>query len=359
MKKILEFIRKERLYLLLLTFIILINYIVMSEGGSGRAGRQKEGKVEKAAVGTAAENEKEGKKDVFMKREDVEAALAKNKDLAVLFGLTSLFVAAVFLLGIVIDILLGARRLAKDNPVIYTYKTEPAKWGIWDVAKVVILFLFFGYMLVIIESFLLKSAPILKNDNFRMMVNTSILDILTVIFIVHFAVQQHRERLIALGLSLKNFTKNIFYGIVGYVAAVPILVAVLAIVALVVNITKYVPQQQPVVELFLKEENQPFLVYTSVFTAIIGPFIEELFFRGFMYNAFKKRIGIFWAMLVTSAVFASLHTNIVGFAPILVLGFVLAYVYERTGTLVSSITIHMLHNFSMVLFVFLIKQARI
>jgi membrane protease YdiL (CAAX protease family) len=119
---------------------------------------------------------------------------------------------------------------------------------------------------------------------------------------------------------------------------------------------KYTPPRQPVVELFLKETDTTFLLYTSVFAAVFGPVIEELFFRGFMYNAFKKRIGVFAAMLVTASAFAALHAHAVGFLPIMILGMLLAYLYEKTGTLVSSITVHAMHNISMVFMVFLVKQ---
>jgi membrane protease YdiL (CAAX protease family) len=41
----------------------------------------------------------------------------------------------------------------------------------------------------------------------------------------------------------------------------------------------------------------------------------------------------------------------------MILGLLLTYLYERTGTLVSSITVHIIHNLSMVFLVFLVKQA--
>jgi membrane protease YdiL (CAAX protease family) len=192
-----------------------------------------------------------------------------------------------------------------------------------------------------------------------MMVNSSILDVLTVIFIIHFTVGQYREKLISLGISLRNFSRNVFYGVVGYVAAVPALVAALIVIAVVVSVTKYVPEKQPIVELFLKEESPTFLAYSSVFAAFVGPFIEELFFRGFMYGALKRYVGIFASMALTSAVFAMLHAHIVGFLPIMMLGMLLAYLYEKTGTLVAPITVHMIHNFSMVFLVFLLKQLRV
>ena len=155
---------------------------------------------------------------------------------------------------------------------------------------------------------------------------------------------------------MKNFFRNVFYGVMGYVAVVPILIAALFVVFTIVNLTKYVPERQPVVELFLKEEDPTFLIYSSLFASVFGPFIEELFFRAFMYNAIKKKTGVFWAIIITSSVFAALHSNVVGFLPIMILGIVLAYLYEKTGTIISSITVHIIHNLSMVYLVFLVKQ---
>ena len=76
-----------------------------------------------------------------------------------------------------------------------------------------------------------------------------------------------------------------------------------------------------------------------------------------MYSAVKKYVGYFWSLLFTSLVFASLHANIVGLVPIMVIGIALAYLYEKTGSLVPSITVHIIHNLSMVGLVFLVKQV--
>ena len=57
--------------------------------------------------------------------------------------------------------------------------------------------------------------------------------------------------------------------------------------------------------------------------------------------------------------FAALHAHPVGFLPIMLIGAVLAYLYEKTGTLVAPITAHIVHNLCMVGFVFLLKQMKI
>lgn len=355
MNKFMGFIRRERLYLLVLTFVLVVNIAAMIAYGkkdvAGRKAAAGEVKVSEIAAPAAG-----GQTAEEARRAALERTLAGNRPLATVIGLTSLLVVLVFLLGIAIDVMLASHIIGKNRLEITTYRLQPAAWGVWDVAKVVILFLFFGYIIIMVESVLARIFPAIKDDNFRMILNSSVLDAIAVILIIYFAVVERKEKIASLGLSLKNFGRNIFYGVIGYIALIPILIAVLAATAFFVNMIKYVPPKQPVVELFLKEKDAHFLFYTSVFAAICGPMIEELFFRGFMYGAFKKRLGILPAVIITSATFAALHAHAVGFLPIMVLGVLLAYLYEKTGTLVSSITVHAIHNLSMVLLVFLVKQ---
>jgi membrane protease YdiL (CAAX protease family) len=61
-------------------------------------------------------------------------------------------------------------------------------------------------------------------------------------------------------------------------------------------------------------------------------------------------------MMITSAVFASLHAHWVGFLPILALGLLLVYLFEKTGSLVPSMVVHMMHNVGMVVLVFVVRS---
>lgn len=358
MNRLTGFIRRERLYLLLLAFILTVNALVLIPAHDKARSRR----VERAALTdagasvTATERAEAFRQAEERRRSELEKAFREDRQLGLIFALTSLLIMAVFLLGFAIDLLIVGARLSGRPLDIYTYRNRPVGWGPWDVAKVVILFLFFGYIFIMVESVLAGAIPVIKDDNFRMIFNTTVMDALGAVFIIYFAVVQHGERLAALGLSLKNFARNVFYGITAYIALMPVLAAILGATAVFVNMIKYVPPKQPVVELFLKETNAPFLFYTSLFAAVLGPVIEELFFRGFMYNALKRRLGIVGAMVVTAAFFAALHAHAVGFLPILALGIALAYIYEKTGTLVAPITVHVTHNLAMVFLVFLVKR---
>ena len=97
------------------------------------------------------------------------------------------------------------------------------------------------------------------------------------------------------------------------------------------------------------------MIFLAIFVLLLGPIIEEVFFRGFMYSAIRKRTGIMAAAFLSGAIFSLLHTNIVGFFPIMTLGILLAYLYETTGSLVASIAVHMVHNSIILTLVFFIK----
>ena len=94
--------------------------------------------------------------------------------------------------------------------------------------------------------------------------------------------------------------------------------------------------------------------------AIIGaaPFAEELLFRGFLYAWLRRLRGFFVAALISGFVFSLAHLDPGLIIPFTGVGVVLAYAYERTGSLAAPIGVHFVFNFvSFFLFVF-VPEAR-
>jgi membrane protease YdiL (CAAX protease family) len=65
---------------------------------------------------------------------------------------------------------------------------------------------------------------------------------------------------------------------------------------------------------------------------------------------------MFWAMALSALFFSFLHTNVIGFVPILMLGIFLAYLREKTGSLIPSITVHVIHNTALASVMFLVRE---
>lgn len=82
-------------------------------------------------------------------------------------------------------------------------------------------------------------------------------------------------------------------------------------------------------------------VGTGVF---VVPIVEEALFRGFFFGALRRSMGPFLGAVLSSLAFAALHLSVTAFAPLFVLGLILAYLYERTGSLVPGIAFHAAFN---------------
>lgn len=108
--------------------------------------------------------------------------------------------------------------------------------------------------------------------------------------------------------------------------------------------------QASAVRLLTEIRKQPIqLVLMTLVIAFVGPFAEEVFFRGFAYGTFKRRFGVLGGIVCSALLFSLIHGNPLALIPIFVMGVVLAWAYERTGSLAVPIGIHCANNLLVVL----------
>ncbi len=81
-----------------------------------------------------------------------------------------------------------------------------------------------------------------------------------------------------------------------------------------------------------------------LFIIIVAPFLEELFFRGFIYRVFVKTWPVWLGSVLTATLFALIHFQINSFFPLFLLGLILNFVYHRTGSVWTSVAFHSLNN---------------
>jgi membrane protease YdiL (CAAX protease family) len=77
---------------------------------------------------------------------------------------------------------------------------------------------------------------------------------------------------------------------------------------------------------------------------IVAPIAEEVFFRGVVFNAWLREGGRRAAYVGSAVLFGVIHLNLVAFVPIVILGLILAWVYERSRNLVAPIVLHAVFN---------------
>ena len=89
-------------------------------------------------------------------------------------------------------------------------------------------------------------------------------------------------------------------------------------------------QGENIVELFAKLDSP---LWFFIVGAIFAPLVEEIFFRGFLFQGFRARYGWVTAMLLSAGIFAVAHLDLVVLIPTFILGCLLAYVYHRSNSI--------------------------
>ncbi len=159
-----------------------------------------------------------------------------------------------------------------------------------------------------------------------------------------FASTKHLHLTSAFGINWRKTSRAMGHGLLGYMAVFPWVMGLLWLIGLVCQWLGVEPPVEPIHELLFLEQRPLMVALTLVLACVVGPIAEELFFRGLLFGAMRTRMSRVWASLATGSLFAAVHTNPVGFLPILLLGWLLADLYERTGSLAAPIAVHIVHN---------------
>lgn len=94
------------------------------------------------------------------------------------------------------------------------------------------------------------------------------------------------------------------------------------------------------------------LVLAGIIAVVVAPIVEEVVFRGILHRALADRFGVWVGAIVSSALFALIHVEVLmsqplGLVGLFVVGFVLALAYQWTGNLLVPILGHAVFNAAM------------
>jgi membrane protease YdiL (CAAX protease family) len=100
------------------------------------------------------------------------------------------------------------------------------------------------------------------------------------------------------------------------------------------------PHQEDIAEGFGAVPVQVLLI------VVAAPVSEEICFRGMLYGGLREKLPRVAAALLAGLIFGGLHalTGVSAVPPLIAFGFVLSLLYEKTGSIVPGIILHMLNN---------------
>lgn len=98
------------------------------------------------------------------------------------------------------------------------------------------------------------------------------------------------------------------------------------------------PGQREILPLF--GEGAAGLALAGLGLGVVAPFAEEVFFRGFVFAALSKRLGLWRAVAIDALLFAVLHFTPSVILPLFILGVALCLLYRFTGSIWPGILLH-------------------
>ncbi len=112
-----------------------------------------------------------------------------------------------------------------------------------------------------------------------------------------------------------------------------------------IHVEKVLPPPGWFLELFERLFESDHGIWGGILRVVIlAPVVEELIFRGVIFSGFQRIYPGFWAIFFSALLFALFHLNPWQLGPTFLLGLMLGYVRYRTGSLLTAIITHALHN---------------
>ncbi len=135
--------------------------------------------------------------------------------------------------------------------------------------------------------------------------------------------------------------REMFWGIVGYIAGLPLLLAG-AILTLILSKISGAQTAHPIIN---EASGLHSAVRLFLLASVFAPLAEESLFRGALFHHLRQRHGWWLSALIVSLIFAAIHPQ--GWAaipPLAMIALTFAAIREWRGTIVASATAHALNN---------------
>lgn len=207
-------------------------------------------------------------------------------------------------------------------------------WGIIDIVIVLgTIFLITNFFSWLMGGFIATLVPVQ-----RLLLSTMLQTGSIVLVIVYFIIFR-KAKLSDIGI--KKGKSILKVGILGGGFLFGTVLGVGIIMELLLPIT---PKLQPFAQIVLETENFREFLLLLFIGSVLAPLGEELYFRGLVYPVFKNRWGLKKGMLFTGVFFALLHFDVIRFVPLAIGGAGLAYLYEKTGSILTPMLAHGIWN---------------
>ena len=231
---------------------------------------------------------------------------------------------------------------------------DKVKWKISDILIVLAL----TFVLLPLVSYTLGHYSLFLNIRkipapYSGLIAFLIQDTLLLLFVCLFTIWRYKAKFSDFGFRPIKAADALVYGLGGLLLCF-VLIFFVALIFSMIGIPGFSGQGNEVIISELFGKSLLGLVLAFVITGIFVPFVEELFFRGFLFKGLKNYISPLASAIITSIIFASAHLSLTIAGPIFIIGLVLCWLYQKNDNIWPGIVLHALKNISALLLLYLI-----
>lgn len=249
-------------------------------------------------------------------------------------------------------------RAVRGRPLVAQRPVSPTRWNWWDLVKVVV-------VQQVLYVLLLSLAAALGWDgeeagfgapDFLMFMAASFGASAVALRVV---LSDRRGTWASLGLTFREWKRCAAIGAGAFVAFWPVHIAVAWAGAWALEHFQIHLPEQAEVRLMAETQDVALLLAVGLHALVVAPIVEEFFFRALLLPLLERRMRGWLAAGLSAAVFAAAHGNARATVPIFLLGWALAYVYQRTRSLVAPVVFHAAFNAVTILGIFVIRAGHV
>jgi membrane protease YdiL (CAAX protease family)/cytochrome c-type biogenesis protein CcmH/NrfG len=155
-------------------------------------------------------------------------------------------------------------------------------------------------------------------------------------------IKENKQSLRDLGFRWVGL-KKIFFIVLKSVGAIFLFNA--CYLGLFAALSGQLPEQQYIGEIISNAKQMNQVAFLFFMAVIVGPFAEEIIFRGFIYSGLRRHADFRTASIISACIFSLFHMHAGLFIPLAFMGYIFARIFEKTRSILPSVIVHMLWNF--------------
>jgi uncharacterized protein len=218
-------------------------------------------------------------------------------------------------------------------------------WTLGDVVRVLVVFLLSIFFTAVLAVMLASALPAYRNATSaqigtdpRVIVPPQIVTYLISVWFIYRMITMHYRANFWEAIHWRWPEKKWWMFLIGGL--------VMSILLQMASHVLPIPKKLPIDDFF---KTQSGVWIMALYGMLIAPFSEELFFRGILYPALVRKIGMGMAIALTSLSFALIHASQLGWsvaavAIMIAVGLTLTLVRALARSLAASVVVHLGYN---------------